>query len=134
MKPMKPTNRRTKPKSPRRGVAGALARRSSGPGGNGMAQEESKTRNGPMDRLKGGVGELAGALGTKAVTSLLDRVEGTTGRLHDYVEGGAGPGLMAAVTGAKDLAEGKSPARSMLGAGMTGVKEKISGLFRRGGK
>jgi uncharacterized membrane protein len=41
---------------------------------------------------------------------------------------------MAAVTGAKGLAEGKSPGRSMVGAGMAGVKEKISGLFRRGGK
>src|SRR6201995_1454407 len=87
-----------------------------------------------MDRLKGGVGELAGALSTRAVTSLLGKVEGTTGRLHEYVEGGAGPGLMAAVPGAKELAEGKSPGRSVLGAGMAGVKEKISGLFRRGGK
>ena len=99
-----------------------------------MAREESENRNGPMDRLKGGVGELAGALSTRAVTSLLGKVEGTTGRLHEYVEGGAGPGLMAAVTGAKGLAEGKSPARSMFGAGMAGVKEKISGLFRKGGK
>jgi uncharacterized membrane protein len=87
-----------------------------------------------MDRLKGEVGELAGALSTRAVTSLLGKVEGTTGRLNKYVEGGAGPGLMAAVTGAKGIAEGKSPGRSMLGAGMAGVKEKISGLFRRGGK
>jgi hypothetical protein len=99
-----------------------------------MAREEPQNRNGPMERLKGEVGELAGALTNRAVTSLLDRVEGTTGRLNDYVEGGAGPGLMAAVTGAKGLAEGKSPARSMFGAGMAGVKEKISGLFRRGGK
>jgi hypothetical protein len=100
----------------------------------GVAREESENRNGPMDRLKGEVGQLAGALSTRAVTSLLGKVEGTTGRLHEYVEGGAGPGLMAAVTGAKGLAEGKSPGRSMLGAGMAGVKEKISGLFRRGGK
>ena len=99
-----------------------------------MAREESENRNGPVDRLKGEVGELAGALTNRAVSSLLDRVGGTTGRLNEYVEGGAGPGLMAAVTGAKGLAEGKSPARSMLGAGMAGVKEKISGLFRRGGK
>ena len=99
-----------------------------------MARAESESRHGPMDRLKGEVGELAGALGNRAVTSLLDKVEGTTSRLTDYVEGGAGPGLMAAVTGAKGLAEGKSPTRSMLGAGMAGVKEKISGLFRRGGK
>jgi len=99
-----------------------------------MAREESENRNGPMDRLKGEVGGLAGALTNRAVTSLLDRVEGTTGRLNKYVDGGAGPGLMAAVTGAKGLAEGKSPTRSMLGAGIAGVKEKISGLFRRGGK
>jgi Polyketide cyclase / dehydrase and lipid transport len=100
----------------------------------GVAREESENRNGPMERLKGEIGELAGALTNRAVTSLLDRVEGTTGRLTDYVEGGAGPGLMAAVTGAKGLAEGKPPARSMLGAGLAGVKEKIAGLFRRGGK
>jgi uncharacterized membrane protein len=99
-----------------------------------MAREESENRNAVMDRLKGEVGGLVGALSNRAVTSLLDKVEGTTGRLNEYVEGGAGPGLMAAVTGAKGLAEGKSPARSVLGAGMTGVKEKISGLFRRGGK
>jgi len=99
-----------------------------------MAREEPQNRNGPVERLKGEVGELAGALTNRAVTGLLDKVEGTTGRLNDYVEGGAGPGLMAAVTGAKGLAEGKSPARSMFGAGMAGVKEKISGLFRRGGK
>ncbi len=99
-----------------------------------MAREEPENRNGPMERLKGEVGELAGALSSRAVTSLLDRVEGTTGRLNKYVEGGAGPGLMAAVTGAKGIAEGKSPTRSMLGAGMAGVKEKISGLFRMGGK
>ena len=99
-----------------------------------MAREESENRNGPMDRLKGEVGGLAGALTNRAVTSLLDRVEGTTGRLNKYVDGGAGPGLMAAVTGAKGLAEGKSPTRSMFGAGIAGVKEKISGLFRRGGK
>jgi Polyketide cyclase / dehydrase and lipid transport len=99
-----------------------------------MAREEPQTRGGPMERLKGEVGQLAGALSNRAVTSLLDKVGGTTDRLHDYVEGGGGPGIMAAVTGAKDLAEGKSPARSMLGAGMTGIKEKISGLFRKGGK
>jgi hypothetical protein len=99
-----------------------------------MAREESKNRNGPVGRLKGEVGELAGALTNRAVTSLLGKVEGSAGRLNEYVEGGAGPGLMAAVTGAKNLTEGKSPARSMFGAGMAGLKEKVSGLFRRGGK
>lgn len=99
-----------------------------------MAREEPENGNALTDRLKGEVGNLVGALSNRAVASLLDKVEGTTGRLNEYVEGGAGPGLMAAVTGAKGIAEGKSPARSMLGAGMAGVKEKVSGLFRRGGK
>jgi len=99
-----------------------------------MAREEPENRDGPMGRLKGEVGELAGALSNRAVTSLLDRVQGTSGRLNKYVEGGGGPGIMAAVTGAKGIAEGKSPGRSMLGAGMAGIKEKVSGLFRKGGK
>ncbi len=66
------------------------------------------------------------------MASVRDGIQNATGRLNEYVEGG-GPGLMAAVTGAKGLAEGKCPVRSLLGAGMTGVKEKITGLFRRGG-
>ncbi len=95
------------------------------------------TKNGqtsaPMDRLKEQARGLASALGERAVSSVLDKVEGTTGRLTDYVEGGAGPGLMAAVTGAKDMAEGKGPVRSMLGAGFKGVTEKVRGLFGKGG-
>jgi uncharacterized membrane protein len=99
-----------------------------------MAREESENRNALTDRLRGEVGNLVGALSNRAVTSLLNKVEGTTGRLQEYVEGGAGPGLTAAVTGARGLAEGKSPTRSVLGAGMAGIKEKVTGLFRRGGK
>ena len=45
-----------------------------------------------------------------------------------------GPGVMAAVTGAKGLAEGKSPLRSMFGAGFAGVKENIKGMFGKGSK
>ena len=91
---------------------------------------DNKT-SGPMDRLKGEAGGLVGALADRATSSLLGKVEGATGRLTDYVEGGGGPGLMAAVTGAKNLAEGKGPARSVFGAGFAGLKEKVSGLFGR---
>ena len=100
-----------------------------------MAQN-SKTRaaNGPMDRLKSEAVGLLDALGDRAVSSLRNKVDGAAGRLTDYVEGDAGPGLMAAVTGAKGLAEGKSPARSLLGAGMTAVKEKVGKLFGKGGR
>jgi uncharacterized membrane protein len=100
-----------------------------------MAKDSrSGSANGPMDRLKSEALGLVGALGDRAVATLHDKVEDATGRLTDYVEGGAGPGLMAAVTGAKGLAEGKSPARSLLGTGMTAAKEKIRGLFGKGGK
>jgi hypothetical protein len=99
-----------------------------------MAQQRSGSGNPLMDRLRSEAGGLVGALGDRAVASVRKRLEGTTGRLNDYVEGGGGPGLMAAVTGAKGLAEGKSPGRSMLGAGMSFMREKISGIFRRGGR
>jgi uncharacterized membrane protein len=87
-----------------------------------------------MDRLKDEARGLAGALGQRAISSVLDKVEGTSGRLAEYVEGGAGPGLMAAVTGAKGVAEGKGPVRSALGAGAKGLTEKVRGLFGKGGK
>lgn len=90
--------------------------------------------NGPVDRLKAEAGGLAGALAERAMSSVRDRVESTTGRLTDYMEGGGGPGLIAAFTGARNLAEGKSPGRSMLSAGLAGVREKVSGMFGGGGK
>ena len=88
--------------------------------------------NGPVDRLKDEAGGLVGALAARAVKSVTDKVEGATGRLNDYVENPGGPGLMAAVTGAKSLAEGDGPGKSMVKAGMTGLKEKVSGVFRNG--
>jgi hypothetical protein len=86
----------------------------------------------PMDRLKAEAGGLAGALAERAMSSVRDRVESTTGRLTDYAEGDGGPGLIAAVTGAKSMAEGKSPGRSMFSAGWAGLKEKVSGAFGKG--
>jgi Polyketide cyclase / dehydrase and lipid transport len=88
--------------------------------------------SGPMDRLKAEAGGLVGAFAERAMSSVHDRVASTTGRLTDYVEGDGGPGLMAALTGARNLAEGKSPGRSMLNAGWAGLKEKVFGVFRKG--
>jgi hypothetical protein len=87
--------------------------------------------DGQMDRLKEEARGLLGALGDRAVASVRDKVEGAAGRLTDYVDGG-GPGLMAALTGAKGMAEGKGPVRSMLGAGWKAVTEKFRG--KGGGK
>jgi uncharacterized membrane protein len=97
-----------------------------------MAQEGSESRNPFIDRLKSEARDLVGALSNRAMTSVRDKLEGTTGRLSEYADSGGGPGLMAAVTGAKNLAEGKSGTRSLLGAGLAGVKEKVAGLFGKG--
>ena len=67
-----------------------------------MAREASNSGNGPMDRLKAEARSLAGALGDRAMASVRDKVEGATGRLTEYVEGGGGPGVMAALTGARN--------------------------------
>jgi uncharacterized membrane protein len=98
-----------------------------------VAQDRRQAQtDGPMDRLKDEARGLIGALGDRAVTSVRDKVEGAAGRLTDYVGDGGGPGLIAAVTGAKGMAEGKGPVRSMLGAGMKALTEKFRG--KGGGK
>ena len=88
--------------------------------------------SGPMARLKTEAGGLMNAFADRAVNSVRDRVENATGRLTDYVEGDGGPGLIAAVTGARGMAEGKGPLRSMLGATFAGAREKVAGIFRKG--
>jgi uncharacterized membrane protein len=88
----------------------------------------------PTDRLRGEFQNLLGALGDRAVESVREKVGGVTERLSDYAEQGGGPGLTAAVTGVRDLAEGKSPARSLLGAGLAGAKNKVQNALGRGGK
>jgi hypothetical protein len=98
-----------------------------------MAQDQN-AGGAVMDRLKSEARGLVGALGDRALSSVQSKVKGATGRLTDYVEGGGGPGLMTAVIGAKNVAEGKGPVRSMLGAGFKGISEKVKGLFGKGGK
>jgi hypothetical protein len=97
-----------------------------------MVRGDSQSSNGPVERLKSEAQGLVGALSNRAAASVRDRLEGTTSRLTDYVEGGGGPGLMAAVTGARNLAEGKSQKRSLFSAGLAGVREKVAGLFGKG--
>src|SRR5579864_2901644 len=88
----------------------------------------------PVDRLKAEIRNLAGALGERALGSLVAKVGDSAGRLRDYAEGGAGPGLAAAFTGVQKLAEGESPGKAAVGAGMKAAKQAVGGLFgRRGG-
>src|SRR5690349_14528028 len=83
-------------------------------------------------RLKGELGNLAGAMRDRAVESMKQKAGDAVGRLADYAEQGGGPGLMAAATGSQKLAEGKSPARAMFGAGLAGLKGQIGQMFGKG--
>jgi hypothetical protein len=96
------------------------------PAGNGAAQDGS-------GQLKGELQNLLGELAELAVVATRDTISSATQRLTEYAEQGGGPGLMAAVTGAKSLSEGKSPMRSMMSAGWAGLKQKLGG-GGKGGK
>ncbi|MEU5563833.1 SRPBCC family protein [Micromonospora musae] len=78
------------------------------------------------------VRNLAEALGERAASALTEKVTGATHRLSEYAKQGGGPGLIAAATGAQRMAEGDSPMKAMIHAGVAGGKEKVmSALGRR---
>ncbi|MDG4806526.1 SRPBCC family protein [Micromonospora sp. WMMD1120] len=86
-------------------------------------------------QLAGEVRNLAGAIGDRAMSVVTERITGATGRLSEYARQGGGPGLVAAATGAQKLAEGGSPVKAMVHAGVAGGKEKVmAALGRAGGK
>ncbi|MEV6375990.1 SRPBCC family protein [Micromonospora musae] len=78
------------------------------------------------------VRNLAEALGERAASALTEKLTGATHRLSEYAKQGGGPGLIAAATGAQRMAEGDSPMKAMIHAGVAGGKEKVmSALGRR---
>jgi uncharacterized membrane protein len=100
-----------------------------------MAQKTQENgASDPLDRLRSEATGLLEALGDRAMTSVKGAVEGATDRLTEYTSGsGASPGVKAVAAGAKNLAEGKSPGSSLLKAGTKAAKEKIAGMFGKGG-
>jgi uncharacterized membrane protein len=94
-------------------------------------KQRGGARSTPSDQLRNAVGELAGTVGQRAARSVTDKVSSATKRFSDYAEGGS---WKAAASGAKELAEGKSPVRAALSAGLSGVKDKVKGLFGGGGQ
>ncbi|HEY0699972.1 MAG TPA: SRPBCC family protein, partial [Micromonospora sp.] len=84
-------------------------------------------------QLTADVKDLAGAFSEHVLALVTQRLTRATGRLTDYAQRGGGPGLVAAVTGAKTLADGGSPLRAMVSAGLAGGKEKVMGVLRRRG-
>ena len=99
-----------------------------------MAQDQKAgPLQAPVDRLKSEARDLVSALGIRAASSMRGKVEEAASRLTDYAGDGDGPGLVAAVTGVKNLAEGKGPVRSLLGGGMQALKQKLGGSGGKGG-
>jgi uncharacterized membrane protein len=86
----------------------------------------------PLDRLKDAGQDLLEAVVSRAVGSVTGKITGLTDRLTGVADNG-GSGLTAALTGAKDLAEGKSPLKSALGAGVAGAKDKVKQAVGGGG-
>jgi uncharacterized membrane protein len=81
-----------------------------------------------LQPLQQSVQHLAGTLTERAVAAVSDKVSGTAERLTDYAEGSGG-GLLAALTGSKKLAEGKSPLSAAMSAGLTNVKDLAGKKF-----
>jgi hypothetical protein len=94
-----------------------------------VAHTTEEKPNGSLDRLKAEAGGLFSALTDRAMSSVHGKVDDMASRLTSFADDGGGPGLKAAITGARSMAEGKSPARSMMGAAFSGLKEKVSGMF-----
>ncbi|MEV1287525.1 SRPBCC family protein [Micromonospora sp. NPDC049679] len=98
---------------------------------------QSTQRGGIGEKLSGRLVDelqnLAGAAGERLVSAASDRLGSATERLTAYAEQGGGPGLIAAATGARRLADGKSPVRAAVGAGLAGGKAKLKQALGKGG-
>ncbi|MFI6737629.1 SRPBCC family protein [Nonomuraea sp. NPDC050451] len=88
----------------------------------------------PKDLLMEGAQKLVQALVERALSSLTDRLEGMTGRLTDFAEGGGSGGLLSAITGSEGVGPGKILGKSLLSGAGTAVKETLKGLGKKGKK
>lgn len=86
----------------------------------------------PTDELKDGAQKLLGAYADRAADRMQNRMGHLSERLTDYAENGGGPGLKAAISGGKALAEDKSPGKGILASAATGIKEKAKQVFGQG--
>ncbi|MGC4894962.1 SRPBCC family protein [Micromonospora sp. DT31] len=82
------------------------------------------------DQIGGELRNFVSALGDRAVQVVTDRIVDVTGRLGEYAKRDGDPGLVATATGAQKLAEGTSPVKAMVHAGLAGGREKLRSAFR----
>src|SRR6476620_5733092 len=81
-----------------------------------LAQEAKRLLEAFAEKVLSSVGDKVSDKVNEFSSGLLEKVGG---------EDGGGPGVKAAISGLTALTEGKGPLRAALGAGMTGVKEKV---------
>jgi Polyketide cyclase / dehydrase and lipid transport len=74
---------------------------------------------------------LAGALGERAVRAAVGKADDVTRRLTSFAGGQDEPRNEPLAAAAEKLAEGASPARAAVSAGVAGLKAKIGNLFGR---
>lgn len=86
----------------------------------------------PGGELTSALSTLAGVAAKKAGSMVAGKVSESAGRLTDYATGQGDGGLMTALTGAKKLAEGKSPVGAALSTGVSKVGEKVKKAFGGG--
>jgi uncharacterized membrane protein len=88
-----------------------------------LAQEAKSLLEAFAEKILASVGDKVSDKVNEFSSGLLEKVGG---------EGGGGPGVKAAVSGLTALTQGKGPMRAALGAGATGLKEKVKKLFGGG--
>jgi hypothetical protein len=87
----------------------------------------------PSDRLKQAAETLLRALGDRAVSSAVDRVEGLTGRLSDVAEsGGEGLSGLLGGGGGGDSSDGGGGLTGALKSGASSIKDKVTGALGMG--
>lgn len=88
---------------------------------------DSDTGDVLADALKDAGERLLNLVVERAAQMATEQVEGLSDRLTEYAENG-GSGLMAALSGGRALANGRSPLRGVFSSGITGVKESVTGV------
>ena len=87
----------------------------------------------PAELLKGAVQQLLVTAGQRASSSLTEKISSTAGRLNEYADSDrASDGVKTGVTGARKLADGKSPMKAMLSTGFSRLKDKVKEAFGGG--
>jgi hypothetical protein len=91
---------------------------------------------GEMDKLMSAVMGRVGSEASKRMGSLTDRLTDiSTGNGGNGSNGNGGSSFKKAAgrKAGEKLAEGQSPVKAALSAGASGIKEKVTGLFHKGG-